>query len=399
MILQCVVNAEDFILDQSWLANYMYKHCLGIHNYVASNYIQFTLFHTVPEDYDSDMDPDSTADDLEESRNNPADASWEDKLQYNTSQDTSHIPLDLSCTGEEMNNENSQGVSDETGSATDKSHDFCSQGDASWDGSNHGDALLDDDDSEEYREGEILAEPPNFICTICNLLFTDAGNIRSHMHEEGYSFKCLYDDCDKVFDSINKLRRHRKYHMVRKRYVCKVLGCMATFAFPYLMRRHIREVHDVNRQREKNLASRAISCTHDGCGKLFAFEATMERHMKSVHKNRHHDMGCAVEGCDRRFMYYTTAKRHMREIHGVEDPPEPLQLDVDSPDHKMTDNLQESQPQPMDNTDWDTSGGHPEALQPQGSPLESQRPVEETLEPQDLPEDELSDATIDYNGM
>ncbi|XP_018335330.1 gastrula zinc finger protein XlCGF57.1 isoform X19 [Agrilus planipennis] len=152
--------------------------------------------------------------------------------------------------------------------------------------------------------GIVHGEHAEIECVKCNKTFKSQKtyNLHKYVHEPGFipnGYEC--SDCDGKFNSMYRLKQHRKRH-TRDNIVCELCG--KALMTNYGLRIHMR-VHR---------GEKPFVC--DVCGGSFALQNTLKVH-KLVHtKEKPH----VCRDCGKRFSQRTSLVMHIRGIHTKEKP-------------------------------------------------------------------------------
>ena len=136
-------------------------------------------------------------------------------------------------------------------------------------------------------------------CEFCGLLFSQRGNLISHIriHTGEKPFTCSI--CNKRFADQTNKTNHERSHTGDKRYCCEFCGLY--FLTSAILKKHVR----------KHTGERPYNC--DICGKDFAQSDYLSVH-KLTHKQQKH-FSCHI--CESKFTRSCSLHRHIRTHTGV----------------------------------------------------------------------------------
>ena len=144
----------------------------------------------------------------------------------------------------------------------------------------------------------------DYKCTECNKLFSQAGNLKSHIksiHRDERPFKCSL--CDKSFKQKDSLNCHIKRHsVIQKNFQCDM--CVKAFAKQPELKTHSAIHSD----------KRSFICDFGGCDKTFNLSQSFR-----VHKVTHSGLKpFQCEICENWFSAKKGLRSHIQGVHKKE---------------------------------------------------------------------------------
>jgi len=131
--------------------------------------------------------------------------------------------------------------------------------------------LLDEVEEESPLEQE-TSLPKIYKCLIedCGKVFSDSGALRKHSATHGErQFICTHEGCGKKFLDNSKLRRHQLVHTGERPYECQY--CSKRFSLDFNLRTHLRT----------HTGEKPYQCSHPGCLKRFTQSSNLAAHEKT----------------------------------------------------------------------------------------------------------------------
>lgn len=111
-----------------------------------------------------------------------------------------------------------------------------------------------------------------FKCTQCDRQFSYKSNLLAHIkvvHQKLLPYKCEFENCNKSYPSINRLRIHMRTHFNDKRYECEI--CKKRFNEKVNLKTHMA-VHSNEKPYECKL-----------CGKTYKSNTHLKEHIDIIH--------------------------------------------------------------------------------------------------------------------
>lgn len=99
------------------------------------------------------------------------------------------------------------------------------------------------------RHERIHLDERPFKCKLCDASFKFMDALRTHnkgVHIKNYTFKCTHENCELLFLSKSKLKRHMKSHSDDRPFMCTYDDCCAAFKEKDKLTRHL-QTHSITR--------------------------------------------------------------------------------------------------------------------------------------------------------
>lgn len=142
-----------------------------------------------------------------------------------------------------------------------------------------------------------------FTCKKCLYTTRDRSNYKRHVknkHDKEKKFTCRY--CNIGFSlNHNKDRHERSVHLKEKPYKCPFTDCNDTFAYKWLVDRHLDSSKHYNRKE--------YECEY--CSNKFFMEANKKRHINDVHLKKKL-YKCNFEDCNKSFSQKESLNIHKK---------------------------------------------------------------------------------------
>lgn len=145
-----------------------------------------------------------------------------------------------------------------------------------------------------------------FVCNYveCNKSFTQKAHMDRHVkavHLGERAFKC--QTCGLSFQYLHHLNGHNDaVHLGKRPFICEEVDCGATFTRAFHLRSHIRSKHsEVPR----------LPCTHPGCPATFKRAANLRFHLMDHTGER--PFACPYERCGDRFKSQRDVNTHIKK--------------------------------------------------------------------------------------
>ena len=160
--------------------------------------------------------------------------------------------------------------------------------------------------SAEVDDKSVHDGKKNNKCDFCGKLFTQLGNLKTHIeniHNGKKDYKC--DSCGKSFTQRGNFKKHFEIvHDGKRNYNCD--SCGKSFAKHSKLKSHIQSYHN---------GKKAHNC--ETCKKSFPRAENLKVHINSVHR-RQKDHKC--DSCGKAFSQAGNLKGHINTVHGLKDP-------------------------------------------------------------------------------
>ena len=126
----------------------------------------------------------------------------------------------------------------------------------------------------------------NLLCSHCGLTFEDKATRNKHEGQhKNFQFWCDYSNCNKGFETKEKLDNHIRKHTGEKPFVCDL--CSKPFSTKGALKGHMRK-HSTDKPYQCNI-----------CGKAFGNRGSLKTHIR-VHSD---DLPYECEKCNQRFKF------------------------------------------------------------------------------------------------
>ncbi|XP_022124665.2 zinc finger protein 492 [Pieris rapae] len=159
-------------------------------------------------------------------------------------------------------------------------------------------------------------------CQECGIVRNNHSTIKDHYtsvhNKQNVLFQC--PDCSREFLTSGAVRRHKHYRHKRNRITCDI--CLKSYVTKYYLRKHIQLQHSGDNSFSKWQESRCnYKC--DECGKAFSAPSQLKNHMIKHSDTR--SFYC-VE-CNKTFKTEISLNQHLKTLPHVEYSELPLQCD------------------------------------------------------------------------
>jgi hypothetical protein len=119
----------------------------------------------------------------------------------------------------------------------------------------------------------------------CGKIFNDMNSMKKHMLVHGErQFVCSFEGCGKRFLDNSKLRRHQLVHTGEKPFKCEI--CFKSFSLDFNLRTHLRT----------HTGERPYYCKFPGCSKRFTQSSNLSAHEKTHYMKNEDGTDMIVEG-------------------------------------------------------------------------------------------------------
>lgn len=155
---------------------------------------------------------------------------------------------------------------------------------------------------QETPEPTEEAEPTNnktsYICNICNNLFGNINEWKSHQCAFSATFKC--DECEKYFRNDQELNEHKSSHSKLK---LKLIRCSNSNSY----------MTSTSRPQRRNSFVNQLMCRT--CTKCFSTKEDLEEHIKTHDSSSENGTTFNCTLCDKTYMYKFSLNKHIKNHH------------------------------------------------------------------------------------
>ena len=156
-----------------------------------------------------------------------------------------------------------------------------------------------------HSQGQPEAKPSKYVrCEQCQKLFASDTHLKLHVRRTHAAVPKKCPDCDK---NVKDLRKHQQQcHAeglkapVAEDKSVECADCGQTFSSKYVLRSHVKRVHDV---------AKDFQCS--SCSKLFVTNTSLRRHVREVHGENSFE----CDDCGLFFPVRHSLERHIRHVH------------------------------------------------------------------------------------
>ena len=126
-------------------------------------------------------------------------------------------------------------------------------------------------------------------------------------------YRCIWPDCNKVFNKLSNLNRHLLIHS-NLEYKCTFPNCNSIFKRRDRLNRHVK-IHN----------NKDISCNYPNCKSTFYSQSRLNRHIKTVHIEKEIKVNNYLlkekvykcVSCNDTFKTTTERNKHRHLVHGI----------------------------------------------------------------------------------